>query len=103
MARLEENIFRRGIHTWGKMIQKSIIFGLMHLIIGIPLGAGRRRRQRATTKKSKKRSRTRQYNVPHAYEHNLHRLFDDNLHHQHLKTNRPEKSGFLQKLNRCES
>lgn len=38
MARLEENIFRRGCHTWGKMFRQSIFFGLMHIIIGIPIG-----------------------------------------------------------------
>lgn len=40
MARLEENIFRRGIHTWGKIIWRSVVFGFMHLIIGIPVGVG---------------------------------------------------------------
>jgi hypothetical protein len=40
MARLEENIFRRGVHTWKEITWRSIVFGLMHLIIGIPVGIG---------------------------------------------------------------
>ncbi|MFA6494450.1 MAG: hypothetical protein WCT49_05345 [Candidatus Paceibacterota bacterium] len=40
MAKLEENVFRRGVHTWGKMTLNSICFGLMHLALGIPIGAG---------------------------------------------------------------
>ncbi len=38
MAKLEENIFRRGCHTLSKITVRSILFGLMHLIVGIPLG-----------------------------------------------------------------
>jgi hypothetical protein len=38
MARLEENIFRRGYHMWGKIFRQSFFFGLMHMVIGIPLG-----------------------------------------------------------------
>lgn len=35
MANFEERIFRKGYHTWGKMIQHSVYFGLMHLAAGI--------------------------------------------------------------------
>ena len=34
-AETEEKIFRRGFHTWGKMIRQSIYFGLFHLTVGI--------------------------------------------------------------------
>ncbi|MGF1497589.1 MAG: tetratricopeptide repeat protein [Elainellaceae cyanobacterium] len=39
-ARLEERIFRRGAHTWGKICLRSTQFGLIHLIAGIPILAG---------------------------------------------------------------
>ncbi|MCX6736203.1 MAG: hypothetical protein NTZ13_03920 [Candidatus Parcubacteria bacterium] len=37
MANFEERIFRKGYYTWGKMIQHSIYFGIVHLIAGISL------------------------------------------------------------------
>jgi len=40
LANGEERIFRKGYHTWGKMIRQSIRFGLVHLIAGIPISLG---------------------------------------------------------------
>jgi len=40
MAKREEDGFRRGYNTYKEIIYKSIQFGLMHLIVGIPIAAG---------------------------------------------------------------
>lgn len=39
-ARLEERIFRRGANTWPQIGIRSTLFGLAHLIAGIPILAG---------------------------------------------------------------
>lgn len=39
-ARLEERVFRRGANSWGKITVRSIQFGLIHLIAGIPILGG---------------------------------------------------------------
>jgi len=36
LAEGEEQIFRKGYYTWGKMLQRSIYFGLIHLVVGVP-------------------------------------------------------------------
>ena len=40
VAEAEEHIFRKGTKTWKQGIKRSIIFGLVHMIVGIPLAAG---------------------------------------------------------------
>jgi len=37
LAEGEERIFRKGYHTWKNMIQRSVYFGLIHLVVGVPL------------------------------------------------------------------
>ena len=39
-ARLEERIFRQGANTWQQIAVRSTQFGLVHLIVGIPILAG---------------------------------------------------------------
>jgi tetratricopeptide (TPR) repeat protein len=39
-ARLEERIFRWGGNTWPQIAVRSTLFGLVHLIVGIPILAG---------------------------------------------------------------
>lgn len=39
LARIEENIFRRGCITFKEISWQSVKFGLMHLVLGIPLAA----------------------------------------------------------------
>lgn len=39
-AHSEEKSFRKGYNTWSKITKKSIEFGLIHCIVGIPIGAG---------------------------------------------------------------
>jgi membrane protease YdiL (CAAX protease family) len=36
-AEIEENIFRKGVHSWKKIATNSINFGLIHLTMGIPI------------------------------------------------------------------
>lgn len=40
MARIEEQIFRQAHFEWRDIIKMSVIFGLVHCIVGVPLGAG---------------------------------------------------------------
>lgn len=40
MARIEENIFRKGKYEWADIIKQSVWFGLIHCLVGVPLGAG---------------------------------------------------------------
>ena len=40
LAILEEEIFREGTESWPDGILRSIIFGLTHIVVGVPLGAG---------------------------------------------------------------
>ena len=40
LAKKEEEIFRKGKDEWCGIIWSSVIFGLSHCIMGIPLGAG---------------------------------------------------------------
>jgi hypothetical protein len=39
-ARVEERLFRKGANTWKQICIRSILFGLVHLLVGIPLLAG---------------------------------------------------------------
>ena len=39
-AKLEEEKFRKGHTTWGRIIWQSVKFGLMHCFVGIPLAFG---------------------------------------------------------------
>ncbi len=39
LALAEEELFRRGTRTWRQGVVRSVIFGLAHLPMGIPLGA----------------------------------------------------------------
>lgn len=39
LAKEEEELFREGTRTWSEGIKRSIVFGLVHLIMMIPLGA----------------------------------------------------------------
>jgi hypothetical protein len=40
LAEIEERVFRQGIHTWKGISRSSLLFGLIHLIMGIPLFMG---------------------------------------------------------------
>jgi hypothetical protein len=40
LAEIEERVFRQGIHTWKAISRSSLVFGLIHLIMGIPLFMG---------------------------------------------------------------
>lgn len=40
LAKIEEDLFRRGYNSWGSVIKQSIKFGLIHCLVGIPLAAG---------------------------------------------------------------
>lgn len=40
LAHNEEKMFRKGHTTWRKIIPQSVIFGLIHCIVGVPLGFG---------------------------------------------------------------
>lgn len=40
LAILEEESFREGTESWPEGIFRSIVFGLVHMIVGVPLGAG---------------------------------------------------------------
>lgn len=39
-AMVEEQIFRAGIDNWGNGIICSIVFGLVHCLVGVPIGCG---------------------------------------------------------------
>ena len=39
LAAVEEGIFRRGTRDWRDGVVRSVVFGLVHLTMGIPLGA----------------------------------------------------------------
>jgi tetratricopeptide (TPR) repeat protein len=39
-ARLEERIFRHGANSWRKICIRSVQFGLVHILVGIPILAG---------------------------------------------------------------
>ena len=39
-ARNEEKSFREGNYEWPDIIKESIVFGLVHCLMGVPLGAG---------------------------------------------------------------
>jgi len=39
-ARLEERIFRQGANSWRKICIRSVQFGLIHILVGIPILAG---------------------------------------------------------------
>ena len=40
MALIEEMIFREGTKSWPDAIWRSLVFGLCHCLMGIPIGAG---------------------------------------------------------------
>ncbi len=40
LAKAEEEDFRKGVTEWGEITKKSIKFGLIHCLVGIPLAAG---------------------------------------------------------------
>lgn len=40
MAHVEEQLFREGVTEWRRIVPRSIAFGLVHCIVGIPLAAG---------------------------------------------------------------
>ncbi len=40
LSKTEEDCFRRGHNAWGAIAKQSVKFGLVHLIVGIPLAAG---------------------------------------------------------------
>lgn len=37
LAKFEEDVFRKGAESWGKIIHRSFWFGLVHMVMGIPL------------------------------------------------------------------
>jgi len=37
LAKSEENLFRRGHHDWASIARQSVKFGLVHLVVGVPL------------------------------------------------------------------
>lgn len=39
-AELEERFFREGISEWPAIFRKSVVFGLWHCIVGVPLAVG---------------------------------------------------------------
>lgn len=40
LALVEERVFRRGIRSTRDLVTRSFMFGLIHCIVGVPLGAG---------------------------------------------------------------
>lgn len=40
LAHIEEKIFRKGVFTWKGIIIRSVVFGLVHCIMGISIGVG---------------------------------------------------------------
>ena len=40
LARNEENIFRKSAYEWPEIATKSVVFGLIHCLVGVPLAAG---------------------------------------------------------------
>jgi hypothetical protein len=40
IVRREEDVFRRGVVTHGRMVFKSLAFGFSHLLVGLPIVAG---------------------------------------------------------------
>lgn len=40
VSRLEEDLFRKGKNNWTAIGKWSVLFGLVHCLMGIPLGAG---------------------------------------------------------------
>lgn len=40
LAYAEENVFRKDVITWKAIVGKSLLFGLIHCIVGVPLSAG---------------------------------------------------------------
>lgn len=40
LARLEEAAFRRGTKSWTDALPRSLKFGFMHMIVGVPVAAG---------------------------------------------------------------
>jgi hypothetical protein len=39
LAESEELLFRRGTKNWSHGMRRSLVFGLVHMIVGVPLGA----------------------------------------------------------------
>lgn len=39
LAKAEEDIFREGTRDWGNAVLRSVLFGLVHVVAGIPIGA----------------------------------------------------------------
>jgi len=40
MAQIEEKIFRKGHYEWPDMVKMSVVFGLIHCVVGVPLASG---------------------------------------------------------------
>lgn len=40
MVHMEENIFRRGYHNWKSIIRQSLLFGFMHMTVGVSVSVG---------------------------------------------------------------
>ena len=40
LAELEEQIFREGTRNWAHGVARSTVFGLIHIVAGVPLAAG---------------------------------------------------------------
>lgn len=40
LARIEENSFRKGHEEWSSILKQSVKFGLIHLVVGVPLAIG---------------------------------------------------------------
>lgn len=40
LARVEEEVFRDGTRGWGHALGKSLVFGLAHMVVGVPLAVG---------------------------------------------------------------
>ncbi len=40
LARREEEVFRRGTRNWAHGIQRSFKFGMIHMVVGVPVAAG---------------------------------------------------------------
>lgn len=40
LAHSEERVFRAGVLAWRAILQRSVLFGLMHCVVGVPLAAG---------------------------------------------------------------
>lgn len=40
LAKIEEEMFRKGGNDWRSIAKRSVVFGLVHCLVGVPLAAG---------------------------------------------------------------